>query len=188
MTTLESTELDQALQYFDATRNKIIEATSGLSDAQWHFKPAHDVWSIAENLEHMVTVQERVLGPIREQLAHGARPEPGRDNELIERTILGRFPDRSTKAKAPEWTAPLGQLPPRVALDRMLRNYERLSEFVGSNPELREHVLDSPPLKFITNGALQTMDGYQWAITVAAHDRRHIGQIREVQIDPNYPE
>ena len=69
MITLESTELEQTFQYFDQTRNRVIEATSGLSDAQWRFKPAPDRWSIAENLEHMVMVQERVLGPIREKLA-----------------------------------------------------------------------------------------------------------------------
>jgi hypothetical protein len=31
------------------------------------------------------------------------------------------------------------------------------------------------------------MDGYQWALTVAAHDQRHVFQILEVKADPNYP-
>jgi|HubBroStandDraft_6_1064221.scaffolds.fasta_scaffold679489_2 hypothetical protein len=187
MTTLESTELEQAFQYFDQTRNRVIEVTSGLSDAQWRFKPAPDRWSIAENLEHMVMVQERVLGPVREKLAQAPPPEPGRDNGRIERFIFERFTDRSARAKSPESFEPTGQMLPRVALDRLLRNYDRLAEFVETSPDLREHVLESPPLKFITNGALDTMDGYQWAITVAAHDRRHIGQILELQTDPNYP-
>src|SRR5579862_4610634 len=115
MLTLASTELEQAIQYFDETRNRVLEVTSGLSDAQLRFQPAPGVWSIAETLEHMMIVQDRVLGPIREQLAQGPSPEAGRDNPMIERTILERFPDRSTKAKAPEWTLPTGQLPPRVA-------------------------------------------------------------------------
>ncbi|HYK18831.1 MAG TPA: DinB family protein [Bryobacteraceae bacterium] len=187
MTTLESTEIEQALQYFEETRNRIIAVTSGLSDPQWNFKPAPGRWSIADNLEHMVIVQERVFGPIRERLAAAPAPEAGRDNQLIEKLIFEKFPDRSTLANAPEWTMPTGQWPPRVALDRWLRNYERLVEFVESNPELRDHVLESPPLKLISNGALHTMDGYQWAITVSAHDRRHVAQILEVQADPGYP-
>lgn len=187
MTTLESTEIEQALQYFDETRNRAIEVTSGLSDQQWFFKPSPGVWSIAEILEHMVIVHERVFGPLRERLAQAPGPESGRDNQNIERIIFEKFADRSKRANAPEWTLPTGQLNPRVALDRLLRNYERLTGFVETTHDLREHVLDAPPLKFITNGALETMDGYQWAITVAAHDRRHIGQIREVQANPNYP-
>ena len=69
----------------------------------------------------------------------------------------------------------------------MVRNYERLAGFVESTSDLRQHVLESPPLRFVTNGEFETMDGYQWALTVAAHDQRHVGQILEVQADPNYP-
>ena len=66
---LTSSELEQARLYLEQTRDYIAGATRGLSDAQWKFKPAPDRWSIAENVEHMVSVQELVLGPIREQLA-----------------------------------------------------------------------------------------------------------------------
>jgi hypothetical protein len=42
MTTLESAELDQAREYFLQSRNRVVEVTKGLSDAQWRFKPALD--------------------------------------------------------------------------------------------------------------------------------------------------
>jgi DinB superfamily len=187
MITLESTDQERAVHYFEETRNRVLEVTTGLSDAQWRFKPAPDVWSIAENLEHMVLAQEWVLGPMRERLMQAPAPAAGRDNEQIEKIIFEKIPDRSARANAPEFAVPTGQWPPRVSLDRLLRNYERLSEFVESNHNLREHVLESPPLKFITKGALETMDGYQFALMVSAHDRRHLGQIRDVLADPNYP-
>jgi hypothetical protein len=31
------------------------------------------------------------------------------------------------------------------------------------------------------------MDSYQWALTVAAHDERHVRQMLEVQAHPDYP-
>jgi len=187
MTTLESTDLDQAQQYFNATRSRIIGATTGLSDAQWRFKPSPDRWSIAENLEHMVIVQERVLGPVREQLAQAPAPPAERNAGQVDAIVFEKIPDRSIRAKAPDFVQPTGLWTLPMTLDRVFRNYQRLTEFVESTPDLREHVLESPPLRIVTNGAFTTMDGYQWALTVAAHDERHVRQILELKADPNYP-
>ena len=187
MTTLQSTDIDLAREYFDHTRERVAQATTGLSNAQWQFKPAPDRWSIAENLEHMVLVQERVLGPVREQLAQAPAPAPGRDYLLVDRIIFDKIPDRSIKAKAPDFIAPTGQWAPPEAFDRLLGNYRRLTAFIESAHDLRDHVLESPPLRMVTNGEYETMDSYQWALTVAAHDERHVRQILEVRADPDFP-
>jgi len=187
MTPVKSADLDQASQYFDRSLNRVAEVTTGLTDPQWRFKPAPDRWSIAEIMEHMVVVQERVLGPIREQLAHAPAPPADRDHQQVDAIIIEKIPDRSLKAKAPEFIAPSGQLKREEALERLFRNYQRLVEFVESTPDLREHAVEAPPIRFVTNGAFTTLDGYQWALTVALHDERHVRQILEVQADPNYP-
>lgn len=187
MTTLESTDLAQARQYFADTRDRVAEASTGLSEAQWRFKPAPDRWSIAEILEHMVIVQERVLARMRDELAQAPAPEADRDSQAIDAIIFEKIPDRSMKAKAPAVLDPAGLWTVANTLERLSRNYERLTAFLESTPELREHVLDSPPLRFLTNGAYDSMDGYQWVITVAAHDQRHLNQILEVKEDSNYP-
>jgi len=187
MTTLESTDLKQAREHFYHSRNRVIEVTHALSDAQWHFKPAPDRWSIAENLEHMVIVHERVMGRLRDQFAQAPAPPPGRDHQLIDKIALEKIPDRSIKAKAPDFIHPTGQLKPHDALQRLHEHYRNLSAFVESTPDLREHIMDAPPLKIVTNGEYSTMDGYQWALTAAAHDQRHVAQILELKADPNYP-
>ena len=187
MPTLQLTDVEQAREYFDRTRDRVVEAVWGLSDAQAKFKPAPDRWCIAENLEHMVMVQERILGPVLEQLATAPSAPVGRDNLQIDTIVLEKIPDRSIKAQAPEFINPTGQCSVSAALDRLFQNYERLLDYVQSTPDLREHVLESPPLKFVTNGAYPTADGYQWALCIAAHDERHVRQIHEVKADPNYP-
>lgn len=187
MITLQTIEIERALAYFGEIRNQIVEVTDGLSEAQWKFKTAPDRWSVAEILEHMALAEERILGPIREQLAQAPPPEEGRDNHTIDAIVLERMPNRSPKAKAPAVIQPEGGWTRDAALTRVLRNYERLAGFVTSNPELRDHVLPSAPLKFLTEGEFQTMDGYQFALTAAAHDERHIHQIRDVKADGNYP-
>ena len=187
MSTLVATELEQARLYFTQTRRRLTEATAGLSEAQARFKPSAESWSIAEILEHLALAHERILTRILEQLPQGPAPEPGRDGLLIDALVLEKIPDRSIKAKAPEFIHPTGQLTPGEALKRILRNHESLLSYLEATPDLREHVLDSPPLRAVTNGAYTTLDGYQWALTAVAHDERHVRQIEELKACPGYP-
>jgi len=187
MTTLATADLTQARKYFERTRYRIGETVRNLSEPQWRFKPDPETWSIAENLEHMVTVHENVLAMLQKNLAQAPAPPPGYDTQTIDGIILEKIPDRSKKTKMPEHLPqPTGQWSIGSALERLATNFERLSEFVESTPHVRDHVLDSPPLRFVTNGAHQIMDGFQWALAVAAHDERHLNQILELQADPRY--
>ena len=187
MAALESTDIERAREYFDRTFISIMEATKGLSESQWRFKPAPDRWSITEILEHMVLAEERILGPIRDQLAQAPPPEAGRDDRAIEAVVWERMPDASLKVKAPAVIQPTGDWTLDAALTRLIRNYQRLVELIKTTPDLREHVLPSAPLKFLSQGKYETMDGYQFALTAVAHDELHVRQSLEVKADPDYP-
>ena len=184
---LTPSEIEQAHLYLDQTRNGVIGATKGLSEAQWKFKPAADRWSVAEIVEHMVVVQELVLGPIREQLAKSPVVIADRDYKQIDAVIVNQLPDRLQKFQAPEMLRPSGRWEPSVALDRLVKDYARLSDYLDSTPDLRQHVTDAPPLKAVSKGAYDSMDGYQWVLGAAAHTERHTKQILEVKADPNFP-
>src|SRR5262245_16857079 len=91
---LTTQELEQARLFLQQTQNAVIGATKGLSQAQWTFKPAPDRWSIAENLDHIVNVQERVLGPILAEVANAPAPPAGRDHEQVDAIVIHQFPTR----------------------------------------------------------------------------------------------
>lgn len=187
MTTMVATDVEHARRYFAFTRSRLMEATRGLSETQLCFKPAPERWSIAEILEHLAVAHERILGRVLEQLPQCAAPEHGRDSHLLDALVLEKIPDRSLRATAPEFAQPRGMITPADALDRIFRSYERLDGVLESTPELREHVMESAPLRFMTSGAHSTADGFQWVLTAAAHDERHVRQMEEVKADPNYP-
>ena len=187
MATLPATDISQARQYFDRTQKHVLEVTEGLSEAQWKFKPAPDRWSIAEILEHMVIVHGRVRERIFGQLPQAPPPPESTDLRKIDAIILEKIPDRSIKAKAPAVIEPTGHWALSEARDRLSQSYVMLLEIVESTPDLRAHSLDAPPLRVVTEGAYTAMDGYQWALTAAAHDQRHARQILEVKADPHYP-
>jgi hypothetical protein len=184
--TLTESELEQCRRYVEQTGHGVTAATRALSEEQWNFKPSPERWSIAEIVEHMVLVQELVLGPIQAGLA--AAPAAGnRDYKLVDDFVGSRFPDRSMKLQVPEPARPSGRWVPAEALEKLAANCGRLTGYVESTPDIRRRTIQAPPLVAISKGELKEMDGYQWVLAVAAHTERHIKQIREVQADSGYP-
>src|ERR1700694_4767010 len=61
-------EKDRALQYLESTKKGVLDATKGLSDAQWNFKPAPARWSVAEVMEHLAAAEDMLRGLLQEQV------------------------------------------------------------------------------------------------------------------------
>lgn len=108
-----SPEIERAQKYIEQARIGVIGATIGLSTAQWDFKPAPDRWSIRENLEHIVIVQELVSGIVQGDPT--ARPigDPG----YIDNLVLREFPSRLAKFKGPEFAMPTGRVSPQESFE-----------------------------------------------------------------------
>src|SRR6516225_2858914 len=140
-------EWEQGRLFLQQSQNSVVGATKGLSAEQWKFKPAPDRWSIAENLDHIVIVQERVLGPILDQLANAPAPPADRDYQQVDRIVINQFPNRLAKFQAPEFVHPAEQIEPRELLNRLAANYARLADSLASRPALRQHVIPAAPLK-----------------------------------------
>lgn len=66
--TLSQADREKGLQYLRQTRDGVVAATKGLSEAQLMFKPASDRWSVAEVLEHITVVEGAIYGNVTEIL------------------------------------------------------------------------------------------------------------------------
>jgi hypothetical protein len=182
---LTASELDRARLYLEQTHKGVIGAIKLLSEPQWNFKPAADRWSIAENVEHIVFVLEVVLGPIRDQLAAAPLAPANPAFSQIDDLVIGRFPDRSAKFPSPQ--PPAGGFARTEALGRIAQDYARLNEYLEGTPDLRRRTVEARPLKAVSNGAFESMDGYQWILAAAAHTERHTKQILEVIAEAEFP-
>ncbi len=173
------------IQYLAQARAYLTGATTGLSDAQWTHKPAADQWSIAEIVEHMVLVEGFILGPLQAQFSASGAVS---DAQAVDSIVMQRIPDRTAKFPAPEMLAPTGRWSPRETLAKFLEDYDRLAAQAESNPAaLRQHHAPAPPLKAVSKGAYEFMDGYQWILANGAHTERHVKQILEVKSDAGFP-
>src|SRR5258708_22208173 len=89
-------EKDRALQYLETTKKGVLEATKGLSEAQWNFKPAPDRWSVAQVMEHIATAEDFIRGMLKEKIMMAPAGEPGRDVKKTDEGVLAMVPDRTT--------------------------------------------------------------------------------------------
>lgn len=177
--TLTQSDHDKGLQYLQQTRDGVVAATKGLSEAQLKFKPAPDRWSVAEVLEHITIVEGALYSNVTEIVMKAPAGAPDRDTAKIDAQVFAVVPDRTHKVKAPEQFVPTGRWPAADTLDQFLKTRERTTAFFESTPDLRAHVGGQSPLG--------PLDGYEWIMFIAAHSARHTKQILEVKADPSFP-
>jgi len=176
------TDKERALAYLEKTKDGVIDATKGLSDTQWNFKPAPDRWSIAEVVEHLAAAEDLIRGLVQEQVMKSPAIAPRDPAEVkkIDDGVLVQVPDRSHKMQAPEPLKPTNRFgSPEEAEKHFVESRGTTESYLKSATDLRIHAMDNP--------VGVKMDGYEWILLIGGHSERHTKQILEVKADPNYP-
>jgi DinB superfamily len=172
---------DRALAYLESTKKGVVDATKGLSEAQWNFKPGPDRWSIAQVMEHLAAAEDLLRGMDQEQVMKSpAVPlRAAAEIKKADEGVLALVPDRSSKVQAPDPLKPTNRFgSPAEAESHFLESRATTEQFLKTTPDLRAHVGDSP---------LGKLDGYEFVLFIAAHSERHTKQMLEVKADPNFP-
>ncbi len=178
--TLTAADRDRAMQYLESTKQAVLDATAGLSEAQWNFKPAPDRWSVAEVVEHIAAAEDYLMAMVSNQVMKAPARPAGDDVKAIDDMVVAKIPDRSKKAQAPEPIRPNNRYgSPQASLKHFTDARAQTEAFLKTHDDLREHAIDSPMGK--------KLDGYEWVLFVAGHSERHTKQINEVKADPNFP-
>jgi uncharacterized damage-inducible protein DinB len=173
-------ERELALQNLAESRERLLRMAHGLSREQLHYRPAPGRWTVAECLEHIVTVETRLLDRIQTTLGKGPDSSrrsvfEGQDAALVARTIgrVQRFP-------APEILVPTGRVPDEQLLPAFEAARERSRDFAASTQaDLRSHYFKHP--------IFGDLDLYQWLLMIAAHCDRHHVQSEEVIASEGFP-
>jgi hypothetical protein len=171
---------DKAIRYLEDTRQRVVEATAGLSPAQWSFKPGPDRWSVAEVTEHIAAAEDLLFGMITTQVMKAPPRPEGEEVKAIDELVLSAVPDRTNKKQAPEPLKPTNRFgSPEASLKHFLEARQQTIDFLKNHDDLRAHATDSPIGK--------KLDAYEWVLFISAHSERHTKQINEVKADPNFP-
>ena len=175
-------ERDRAMSELHATRKRFLDSIAGLSPAQWNFKPAPEIWSIAQIADHVVVSEGELFDALRTKiLASPAQPGKRGSLKAKDEQVLKVFPDRSQKRKAPANLEPAGKWAtqsPAVSEFKKLRD-AHIAYVNQTQDDLRAH--------FTENRVMGEIDGYQWMLLISAHTERHVLQIEEVKANAKYP-
>src|SRR5260370_5578339 len=178
---VSAADKDRALQYLESTKKGVLDATNGLSDAQWNFKAAPDRWSVAEVMEHLAAAEDMLRGMTQEQVMK-TPAVPLRGADEVKKTDEGELsmgPDRSHKAQAPEPLKPTNRFgSPAAAQKHFVESRATTEEYLKNTAGLRTHLGDSP---------MGNLDGYELLLLIAAYSELHTKQLLEVKADPNFP-
>src|SRR5881394_1608735 len=85
---LTQADRDRAIKYLESTTQGVQDATAGLSQAQWNFKPAPDKWSVAEVTEHIAASEDFLRAMVTDQVMKAPPRPAGEDVKAIDEMVL----------------------------------------------------------------------------------------------------
>jgi hypothetical protein len=169
------------IEQLELSKKNMLASINGLTAAQWKFKPAPAVWSVAECAEHLILAEDFLFSSMQQVLQTPAVPRPPSSNSQVDHALVAGILDRSKKATAPEPITPAGgkyATPAEAAREFTARRDKTIAYVKSTQDDLRAHVAPGPA---------GPMDAYQFLILIAAHAGRHTLQIREVEANAGYP-
>ena len=181
-----SRKIQEVLDQISNQRQGLLDASSGLSDAQLDYKPSEAEWSISDILHHMALTDEanaKLAANMLKQASEKTLPADPTPEGSVLASLDEFMPKLATagRVQAPDRVAPRSHLPAaesiarlEVSRDKVVAAWERLSEY------------DVSGLTF-PHPLLGDLNGYQWLIIAGRHESRHTDQIGRIKADPGFP-
>src|SRR5215470_19676084 len=99
----------ELLQRIDGARDGLLASLYEMSEVQSNFKPAADRWSVAGIVEHLASVEDRVLNRISQIAAASPGTVENARFEDSDAALFGKVIDRSARFQAPDPVQPSGK-------------------------------------------------------------------------------
>lgn len=176
---ISQAERDFAIKQLDQSRGRLLRLAEGLSPDQLLYRPDPGRWSIAENVEHVVVVERRLLGAIDKLLQEP--PDLSKQSALSDAEVIWRVSNVVSPVKAPERALPTMRWPAETVLQEFETLRQQTQDFVSAVAgDLRHH--------FINHFVFGDLDCYQWFLMMGAHCNRHCAQSEAVKLSRGFPQ
>jgi len=179
--TLSPDERQYVVDLLEANARKFLDDIEHVSDEQFKFKPASNVWSVAEVAEHITLSEGLLYSIVQKTLLAPADDAKAKTLTGNETHLLVSVMDRSVKAQAPEVIKPTGRFATKKELIEAFKiaRDQTINYVKTTQDPLKNHVARHPAF-----GELTT---YQWLVFIAGHANRHVAQLEEVKTNINFP-
>jgi hypothetical protein len=162
--------MKRTLHRIDAVHQKLLDTITPIDPESFSQRPAKDEWSVAEIVQHLALVEERVIQDLEKAIAKDPQPA-GFLKRLIPTSIVA---SRMVRVKSPKAVRPVAVLDKDNAIESLQKARNSLKAFCATHDKkrLRNLVFKHP---FLGN-----IDGVATISFVGYHEQRHYKQIREV--------
>jgi hypothetical protein len=167
----------EILDFLDGSHLALADAVGEVPEPLRERRPSPDRWSVAEVVEHMARVEDRIAGFLAEPLARAAAGAVGPEGETspVAPTFdVAALLDRSRPLVAGATSQPDEGLPLGVARARLDARREELRRAVAAADGRALGEMRLPHPRF------GELDLYQWLLFVGGHEQRHAAQVREI--------
>jgi len=178
---MEAAERQVVIDGLASSEARLLALVDGLTPAQWNFHETPERWSIAENIEHVIAVENRIRGAIAKVLTGPPDPDKRQHAAAKDPLTLAVSDSSNGKLTAPEPVRPVGKWPDTAELIAELRKARAQTTAFATEiqGDLRNH--------FFPHMALGDLDCYQWLVVLSRHGHRHAKQIEGIKANPAYP-
>jgi len=172
---------DKWTQQIDQTTHDFERMVGSLSKEALNYKPSPQVWSIAQNMHHLIVINESYF-PVLDKLRNKNYELPwiGKVSFLV--NFLGKVvlravnPDRRKKMKTfPIWEPSSSDFEMSI-LNDFKDHQQKLKQYIINSKELLEKgvVISSPANRNIVYKLDKAFD------IIVTHERRHLEQAKEL--------
>jgi hypothetical protein len=166
--------IDEIFAALATTRRRLLEQVEGVDDQKASIRLVPDKWSVAEFLEHLSTVEKRVLSLLKNLLAQAAAPLG--ENGAVPPVSIQVMTDRAhERFEAPPAIQPQGSAPLSESLAKLR---ESRAALLAMRP-----TLEAADYSNVTqpHPAFGPLNVYQWVAVVEFHECRHLMQMQALK-------
>jgi hypothetical protein len=166
----------ELMDELDAVRGELRAFVGGLPADIRNAPPNGDEWSVAAIMEHLSMVEDGA-GRLFSHIVHEVEAAGTRETETS--SVLGlndafQIATSPVKVMAPERIQPKAGLPLEESMARLEDAREKLKSVMRRASGLALGTATMPHPLF------GPLNGYQWVLATAQHERRHLEQMRRV--------
>lgn len=175
-------DLSRLRRHFESNEDAVADLTGGLSATQLNWRAEEGRWSILQCVEHLALSDAAYVGAMKPAVEQ-ARAQGSRRGGPIEPSAAGKLflrklePPVASAVRAPKSIAPGVELERDVVLAGFLRVHEQIRALLCDAAELNFNRIKfrNPlfPLLRVRAGT--------GLLIMAAHERRHLWQARQVR-------
>jgi uncharacterized damage-inducible protein DinB len=171
-------EREFVLRLLDETQGRVLSLLRMLSADQLLYRPRAECWSVAENVEHLIVTERRLVGAIEKLLQEP--PDLEKQCSLTDSEVLRQVGSVVNPVQAPVHALPTLRWPAESLSREFETTRQRTRNFaVATTADLRRY--------FIRHFLFGDLDGYQWLLLIGAHAQRHGAQAEGVKASPGFP-